>query len=221
MNDIESIIEKYKRELMEFSFQNPPEVTKETVPVMATTQEAEEPQNQIVVEDPVPTVEEGVIGNYYPSYDSYDEFLRQNTEKGSLKVQLFAANQTFPIPGGKVTVLVKLNENDTATLFEGLTDINGIVDGISLPAPSSASTQSPETANIRPFATYTITATHPQYAMAEFENVPIFANVKSIQQIELVPLVNTGEVPPGTFTVSPEPYVNLRGGAGIDNTDNS
>ncbi len=220
MNDIENLIKKYKRELMEFSFQNPPAV-KEAMPTMATVAEVDEPQNQTVVENPVPTVEEGIVGDYFPSYNSYDEFLSQNTQKGTLKVQLFAANRTFPVLGGTVTVLVKLNENDSATLFEGLTDINGIIDPITLPAPSSSSTQSPETANIRPFATYTIIATHPQYAMAQFDNVPIFSNIKSIQQIELVPLVNTGELPPGTITIPPEPYVNLRGGISNGNANNS
>lgn len=218
MNDIENIIEKYKKELMEFAAQNPP-VISEAIPVIAEMNKPE-PEQITVDEEPIPVAEGGVIGNFFPQYDSYDEFLSLNTERGELKVQVFAANQTFPVSGARVNVFLPLSNNSRVDLFEGLTDINGIVDGIVLPAPLMEYSQSPETANIRPFATYSILVTHPDFANARFLNVPVFSNTKSIQGVELVPLVNTGEVPGENVTSSPEPYLNLRGGNENGNTDN-
>ncbi len=231
MNNIENIIEKYKKELMDFSLQNP-SISSDSVPTMATvesmspdtsskTGNMQNNSEQSITEDPIPVAEEGVVGDFFPEYSNLEDFLAKNPQKGTLKIQLSAANQAFPVTGAQVAVDVELSDNNTVNLFEGLSDINGIVDDITLPAPSSSPSQSPNTASIRPFATYTISVQKPQYAKATFKNVPIFANVKSIQQIDLVPLVDTGEQPPDNLTVSPEPYLNLRGAEESGNTDNS
>ncbi len=218
MDEIENIIEKYKRELMEFALDNSSPVP-QAVPTVAQMQ-PEEPMENTVVENPVPIVESETIGDFFPQYSSLDDFLSQNTEQGSLRVQVFAANRAFPISGARVSVFLPLAGNDRVDLFDGITDINGVIDGIILAAPSSANSQSPETANIRPFAAYTIFVEHPQFASAQFLNVPIFPRIKSIQNVELVPLIETGEAPPTNTRIGSEPYLNLRGGD-ENGTDNS
>lgn len=220
MEDIENIIKKYQRELMEFSSQNISSVL-QAIPTIAAGIVQQEPAQNIVTENPQPAVEQQTQAENIPLYSTYDEFLQSNTAQGLLRIQVFGGNRFFPISGARVRVSLPLQGNNSVQQFDGLTDINGIVDNIILPTPPSALSQSPDMSAMRPFAFYTVTVDHPRYASSQFLNVPVFADVKSIQGVQLVPLVGTGESPNTTAQIQTEPFLELRGLNENGNTNRS
>lgn len=215
MDNIDNIIERYQQELMEFNaLHSHPE--KDAAPVISRgflPTEAEEKETpEKVSESPADT---------QTLYSGYDEFFKDNTQTGTLRVQVYAANRAFPISGAEVSVFLPVSDSGSTELFNGITDINGVVDNITLAAPPFSLSQTPDNPQLKPYASYRILITHPQYADAEFVSVPVFAQRKSIQGVELIPLSATGEAPDTTPRSYPEPYFNLRGFATDGNTDNS
>ena len=208
MDDIENIIKRYQQELLEFSFQSKSESPQ--IISAITTNIEQEPVEQSITEDPQPVAEQPAIAAL-PYYSTYEDFLAANTERGSLRVQVFGGNQFFPISGARVTVSVPLAQGDEVRQFDAITDINGVVDNIYLPAPPLSLSQAPNTSQQRPFSYYTVNVEHPRYASSRFVNVPVFSDVKSIQNVQLVPLVGTGETPDTTVQFQTEPFLKLRG----------
>lgn len=105
-----------------------------------------------------------------------------NSAYGSLRVQVFAADQVYPISAANVVVTE--NEKDDV-LFQGYTDSSGIVDNILLPAPSKEMSEAPSL--LKPYAQYDITVSHPRFAQRKYVGVPVFEGIKSIQTVQLVP----------------------------------
>ncbi len=231
MDDIEKIIEKYKKELLEFSKQNAAVYSsvalqaepfeREAVSTAASaagtnengnTQNSDTTGNQAVtvpqdatLETTLPTVDN------IEKFDNYEDFLKNNKQKGTLRIQVAAANRSFPISNAKVTVSLKLKDG-TREMFEGLTDSSGIIDNIVLPAPELNLSQDPDSGGVMPFAVYTTTIEHPDFVNAKFINVPVFPGIESIQAVNLVPLVRTGQEPTPNTVYETEPFYRVRGG---------
>ncbi|MGN0548888.1 MAG: hypothetical protein ACI4IM_04755 [Acutalibacteraceae bacterium] len=205
MHELEKMIEKYRQELVEFSKQNiaadedffseeKDEKDVQAIPVMANA-----------LKFPVTAGEKEEID----TYADYEDFQKKNPSKGSMKVQVTAGGQSYPIINAIVKVRIPLRTGDRE-IFSGYTDINGIVDNIVLPAPDSSISFDEENSTVPPFSVYEVTVTHPNFAKSEFFNVPVFANIKAIQPAQMVPLTETGEEP-GTVTI-PEQSMGLFGG---------
>lgn len=205
MHELEKMIEKYRQELVEFSKQNiaadedffseeKDEKDVQAIPVMANA-----------LKFPVTAGEKEEID----TYADYEDFQKKNPSKGSMKVQVTAGGQSYPIINAIVKVRIPLRTGDRE-IFSGYTDINGIVDNIVLPAPDSSISFDEENSTVPPFSVYEVTVTHPNFAKSEFFNVPVFANIKAIQPAQMVPLTETGEEP-GTVTI-PDQSMGLFGG---------
>lgn len=202
MHNFEEIIEKYKRELIEFSKQIPVHTQEpyeeENVAVFA--------QQQIPVEREAEDNEpEAVITGRVPFAD-YDEFIANNQAQGKLRVQVFSANQSFPVPNATVRIYVQLDDGERE-LFSGISDVDGVADNIPLPAPDN-SISFDENSTVAPYAVYKVRVERQGYAPALFEGVPIFDSVKSIQPVELIPLSDSD----GRTSVIPQTPENLFGG---------
>lgn len=221
MNNFEEQIEKYRQELLEFSKNNPaihiqpisePESVEasaeyddmpEAVETITKNVEVDtEPKSEVETVNEKKTeinpepirlsqTEKSEIASY-EMYDSYEDFISKNGARGTLKVQV-TAGQTIPVSNAKVDVSVAL-KNSERNLVTEYTDIDGIVDNISLPAPPVALSLNEENTAV-PFSVYTIKISHPDYAPAEYQNAPIFESVKSIQPVTLVPLTENGDEP--------------------------
>lgn len=190
MHNFEDIIEKYKRELVEFSKQMPVhtpfvEEYRETVSTAAQPQKA--------VTQNVRANETDAVITPASSFADYNEFIANNPSQGVMRVQVFAADRSFPIPGAAVRIFVKLGDGDR-DLFNGVTDADGIVDGIALPAPDSSASFD-ENSTVAPYAIYSLRVNRQGYAPAAFDGIPVFDSVKSIQPVELVPLSMNGKEP--------------------------
>lgn len=109
-----------------------------------------------------------------------------NTSFGNLRVQVFAADRVYPISAAYVTVTE--NNNPDNVFFQGYTDISGIIDDIRLPTPSKEMSEAPTVQ--RPYARYDIIAEHPRFIKRIYSGAPVFAGVKTIQNVQLVPTNN-------------------------------
>ncbi len=115
-----------------------------------------------------------------------NDFLVENSERGTLKIQAFAADRSFGIGSARVMVFVELPSGNVA-VFDGLTDIDGITQAVRLPAPPRSLSQSPAQSGARPpYAVYSIYVEHPAFVREVFTNVPVFSGVESIQPVRML-----------------------------------
>lgn len=196
MHNLDDMIEKYRQELVEFSRQMPVHndeyrdfVPTAAVPIQETNND-NEVNNNNNDEDEVKDIIE------IRPYRDNGDFEARNGSTGSLRVQVFAADRSFPVSNARVRVTVPFLTG-SRELFDGRTDADGIVENITLPAPNKSLSLDEDNTS-EPFALYNITIDHPNYAESVFSNVPIFDSVKSIQPVELVPLTRLGNEPEQT-----------------------
>ena len=64
----------------------------------------------------------------------YKKFMIENTGRGILNIRASFANQALPITNLKVVVSKKI-ENYNVIFYEGVTNISGLIEKISLPTP--------------------------------------------------------------------------------------
>ena len=112
---------------------------------------------------------------------SYDEFLRRNTATGKLKIQASRAQSALPTEGVRISVIGRFSDA-RVLFFDGVTDADGIIEGILLPAPPIASSLQSETA--RRGALYQVFANHPDYEPQVYE-IEVFEGINSILPISL------------------------------------
>lgn len=115
---------------------------------------------------------------------SYGEFMEKNPGTGALKVQAFLGMRSLPVAEASVTVEKTLSDGPHV-FASAVTDPDGSTRDLPLPAPERENSQLPGSDN--PFAVYRVRVSHPGYLTAVFSDVPIFAGVKSIQQVSLLP----------------------------------
>ncbi len=121
-------------------------------------------------------------------FTSYEDFLANNTKAGKLRVQAYASQQVFPIPNAKVTVTKDFSGN-LHVFNESYTDIDGVAENIVLPTKDKSLSLS--AGGEIPFATYTVSITHPNFTAQIYENVPIFDSIESMQPAAMLPLNGT------------------------------
>lgn len=194
--DLQNMIEKYKKELVKYAEENGGYVKKEALSQMAQAEPVVS-----VVSSPDNTGREADItelegtnpdsfnaGRREPVYRNVDEFKAENKGEGTMRVQAFSGQQAFPVVSANVVVSKDFSDG-TYTFFEGLTDTSGILENMSLTAPESGVAN--EENEILPYSTYTIRVTHPFFRTTVYNNVPVFDGITSIQPVNLVPKTGT------------------------------
>lgn len=112
---------------------------------------------------------------------------------GFLQFDVFTAGGAYPVPGALVTVTKKL-PSGVGLVRVLFTNKNGRTSTIALPAPAKSLSQDPEN-TVRPFSEYNITVKAKGYYTIKDINIPIFAGVKTVQPIDLIPLPEYGDRP--------------------------
>ena len=115
--------------------------------------------------------------------DSLDpeEFLRENSATGMLKIQAYRAREAYPVPNVRVEISHDFDSGERV-FFSGVTDENGIIDNIELPAPpreNSLEFDSPDKV-----AVYKLRAALPGYEEL-VRAVEIFDGIKTIQPLAM------------------------------------
>ena len=120
------------------------------------------------------------------------------TEYGSLVVRAVTAGGALPVEGANVTVSGAEQANRDVR-FNSLTNQSGQSERLTLPAPSAALSRTP--GNVAPYATYDITVQKDGYYLHKSFGVPVFADIVSVQTVELIPQSYSGgaDGAPNTF----------------------
>lgn len=108
---------------------------------------------------------------------------------GFLQIRVFTSQAKTPIRGAAVNVTERL-EQGSRLLAAEITDENGLTGVLALPAPEASLSQSPGAA--QPWRKVDITVDQPRYERILVENVQIFADTLTQQDLELIPY---GEMP--------------------------
>jgi hypothetical protein len=102
---------------------------------------------------------------------------------GYIRVHAFTSDAQLPLKDAAVSV-TDPNGNPIALR---LTDRNGFIEPVAITVPDRAASQSPNT-GIIPFTSVNIYARLEDYEQIEIENVQVFADVVTTQNLSMIPL---------------------------------
>ena len=108
---------------------------------------------------------------------------------GYIQVHAYASNAQIPLED----VTVRVSATDGTTIALRLTDRSGRIDPIPIPVPDREESLTP-TPPERPFATVNLTARLQDYEQIFVDNVQVFANVTTDQDLVLIPLSELPEL---------------------------
>ncbi len=176
-SDFQASVERHKADMMRMAAQSGQPENAVGTPVSMPE------ENDAVIHVPESGAGRDPLQTLQPEQNTFAVFQALNPKIGFLRVQAFAGPQTVPVPNA--TVLVTHTFTDGTRRFaSGVTDESGVLDGIALPAPSSALAQSPT--GEAPYALYDIRVSHPDYRTEIFRQVPVFEGIKSIQPVRFL-----------------------------------
>ena len=84
-------------------------------------------------------------------------------------------------------VAIKVTASDNTAIALRLTNESGLIDPIEITVPDLSESQSPDPAEI-PFATVNLHARLDPYEQIEIENLQVFADTVTVQNLEMIPL---------------------------------
>jgi len=117
-------------------------------------------------------------------YASLEDYLARNTARGILELQVrVASDDAAPVQGANVDVMRTI-AGVTYLFFHGVTDAGGSAGRIALPAPDRSLSFAPPYGFV-PYAVYTVSVTHGDYAPQVFENITVFPDTEAIQVVRL------------------------------------
>lgn len=116
----------------------------------------------------------------------YFDFIGENNKTGVLKVQVYTANQAYPLEDVNINVFKEINGNNVL-FYSGVTDSSGIVDDIILPTkPGKEDINSPEDIV---YTDYLVVLEYPKANVKREYIISIFDGLKVIQPVR-IPIVN-------------------------------
>lgn len=119
----------------------------------------------------------------FKNNDIYADFMNSNPELGYLKIQIMGASGAVPISDALIMIYKDIGE-ENIVFFEGRTDSSGVIENIVLPAPKSNNMDMPSISN------YYLNVRHPNYLPINKYSFDIISNIKDIEYIEMIPVVD-------------------------------
>lgn len=101
---------------------------------------------------------------------------------GYITVRAYTSTARLPLKD----VAIAVTAADGTAIAMRLTDRNGLIDPIEIPVPEKYESQSPDPKE-KPFATVNLYAHLRGYEQVEAENLQIFADTTTNQNLELIP----------------------------------
>lgn len=102
---------------------------------------------------------------------------------GYIQLRAYTSTAQFPLQN----VAIAVTATDGTAIAMRLTDRNGQITPIEIPVPDRAESQSPDPGEI-PYATVNLYARLKGYEQVESENLQVFADTTTIQNLEMIPL---------------------------------
>lgn len=123
---------------------------------------------------------------------------------GTLLVRTFISSAQLPISGAVIIVSVPSDDGRQKLISLRLSDRSGLIEPIQLPAPDGELSRHP--GNGAPvYSSYTLVVEHPEYQLAVFEEIQIFAGIETVQDVPLIPLSPNGRTVQDTTIITPQP----------------
>lgn len=107
-------------------------------------------------------------------------------EQGTLVFRIYTSNAYLPIEGATVTVTTDSAPQKLLALR--ITDKSGETEPVVISTPNRSESQSPD-GTIQPWTNVTVRVEHPEFERVTLKGVQIFPGITSIQNIQLVPLL--------------------------------
>lgn len=102
---------------------------------------------------------------------------------GYIQVRAYTSTAQYPLKDVSITVTA----TDGTAIAMRLTDRNGRITPIEVPVPDKAESQEPNPGE-RPFTSVNLYARRQGYEQVESENLQVFADTTTIQNLEMIPL---------------------------------
>ena len=102
---------------------------------------------------------------------------------GFIQLRAYTSTAQFPLKDVAITV----TSSDGTAIAMRLTDRNGLIVPIELPVPDLEESLKPDPQE-RPFATVNLYARKQGYEQVESENLQVFADTTTYQNLEMIPL---------------------------------
>ena len=114
---------------------------------------------------------------------------------GYIIVKVATASGAIPVE--RASVIIRGNEEHTSDiLLSFLTDRDGLIARVPLPAPSREESQTPTGNGAKPFSTYNIDVLKEGYYPQYYQNVPVFDGITAVQTANIIPLSEGGQKDP-------------------------
>ena len=104
---------------------------------------------------------------------------------GTLQARAFASNAQLPLRGVAIRITERTPEGSMKLLALRITDESGMIGPIVIEAPERAGSQAPGTG--QPFTQVDLSAECPGYEQILVEGIQIFAGVRTIQELAMIP----------------------------------
>ena len=121
-----------------------------------------------------------IMEEYFNS-EKHADYLKNNPGSGLLRIQVYTANQAFPLEDVEVKVYKEI-DGKRVVFFNGDTDSSGIIDNINLPTKEVK--KEVESASDIMSTDYIIEAKYPKTGVAQDYIVSIYDDLKVIQPIK-------------------------------------
>lgn len=121
-----------------------------------------------------------IMEEYFNS-EKHADYLKNNPGSGLLRIQVYTANQAFPLEDVEVKVYKEI-DGKRVVFFNGVTDSSGIIDNINLPTKEVK--KEVESASDIMSTDYIIEAKYPKTGVAQDYIVSIYDDLKVIQPIK-------------------------------------
>lgn len=102
---------------------------------------------------------------------------------GYIQVRAYTSTAQFPL----ANVAIAVTSSDGTAIAMRLTDRNGRITPIEIPVPDRSESLSPDPGE-RPYAAVNLYAHKQSYEQVESENLQVFADTTTIQNLEMIPL---------------------------------
>lgn len=102
---------------------------------------------------------------------------------GYIQVRAYTSTAQFPLQDVSITITAQ----DGTAIAMALTDRSGKIRPIAVPVPDLIESQSPDPGE-RPYAVVNLYARKRGYEQIESENLQVFADVTTLQNLEMIPL---------------------------------
>lgn len=102
---------------------------------------------------------------------------------GYIRVRAYTSAAQYPLQN----VAIAVTATDGTAIAMALTNRNGLIDPIAIPVPDKAESLQPNPPE-RPFALVNLYARLRGYEQVEAENLQIFADTTTYQNLEMIPL---------------------------------